>query len=104
MTITATQSNAAENTRVATIGHKDDAAVPAAAAYAVGFTPRHVVVENQTDAIRFEWFEGMTSGHAIKTIATGARTAETSGGVTVGKNTVGFPVLQNKQYRVKVTG
>lgn len=104
MAIIAAQNNAIEITRVATISHKDDAASPAAALYAIGFAPRHVVVENQTDAIRFEWFEGMTNGHALKAVATGARTAETTGGVTVSRNTVSFPVLQNKQYRVKVTG
>ena len=104
MTITATQTNAVENTRLATINHFDDAASPAAASYDVGFRPRYVRVDNVTDRILLEWYEGMTTAHAVKTLAAGTRSLETSGGVTVSGDTIGFAPLQNKQYRVQVVG
>jgi hypothetical protein len=105
MTITATVTPARELTRVTTISHLDDAGSPAAAAYDVGFVPRYIRVENVTDRICNEWMEGMASGHALRTVAAGTRTLETSGGPTLtAVDTVGFPVLQNKQYRVIVQG
>ena len=104
MTITATQTSGAAMLRMANGSHLDSAATPDAASIETGFTPRYVRVENITDRIAFEWFEGMTSGHALKTVAAGTRTAETSGGVTVSGRVFGFPVLQNKQYRWVVFG
>jgi hypothetical protein len=105
MTITATVTPARELTRVATIAHLDAAGSPAAASYDVGFVPRYIRVENYTDRICNEWFSGMTSGHALRSVAAGTRSIETSGGPTVTNNdTVGFPVLQNKQYYVIVMG
>lgn len=104
MAITSTQTDAVDNTRLATINHFDDAASPAAASYDVGFRPRYVRVDNVTDRIMLEWYEGMTSAHAVKTLAAGTRSLETSGGVTVSGGTIGFAPLQNKQYRVQVIG
>lgn len=104
MTITASTKNAIEKTRLATINHLDDAASPAAASYKVGFRPRYVLVDNVTDRVSLVWYDGMTSTHAVKTIAAGTRTLETSGGVTVTGDTIGFAVTQNKQYRVQVMG
>lgn len=104
MPITASVSNAAESTRVATIAHFDDAGAPVAASYKLGFVPRNVLVNNITDSIQFQWMEGMASGHAQQTIATGARSLITTGGVTVAGDTISFPVLQNKQYRVIAIG
>ena len=104
MPITSTVTPAVELTRLTTISHLDDAGSPAAASYTVGFQPRYVRVENATDRVANEWFEGMTSAHAVRTVAAGTRTLETSGGVTVSVNTIGFPVTQNKQYRVIVMG
>ena len=105
MTITASVTPARELTRVVTISHFDDAGSPAAAAYDVGFVPRYIRVENTTDRICNEWFEGMTSGHALRSVAAGTRSIETSGGPTLAAvDNVGFPVLQNKQYRVIVMG
>jgi len=104
MPITATVTNATESTRVATIAHFDDAGAPAAASYDIGFRPRHIRVENVTDRILFEWYEGMTSGHAVQTVAAGTRTAITTGGVTVAGDVIGWPVLQNKQFRVVAIG
>jgi hypothetical protein len=86
------------------ISHLDDAGSPAAASYDLGYVPRYVRVENATDRIANEWFTGMTSTHAVKTVAAGTRTLETSAGVTVVGDTIGFPVLQNKAYRVIAMG
>ena len=105
MAITSTITPAFELTRLTTISHFDDAGSPAAASYDVGYQPRYIRVENVTDRIAFEWFEGMTSTHAVQTVAAGTKTLITSGGVTVGTDgTIGFPVLQNKQFRVVVMG
>ena len=104
MAITSTVTHGVENTRLATISHLDDAGSPAAASYKLGFRPRYVVVDNVTDRTVLQWYEGMNSGHAAKTIAAGTRTLETSGGVTVSGDTIGFAVLQNKTYRVQAMG
>lgn len=105
MAITSTVTPAQELTRLTSISHFDDAGSPAAASYDVGYEPAYIRVENATDRIVNEWFKGMTSTHAVRTVAAGTRTLETSGGVTVGTDgTVGFPVLQNKTYRVVVLG
>ena len=104
MAITSSVTAAVENTKLTTLSHFDDAGSPVAASYRVGFVPRYVKVENATDRILNEWYEGMTSGHAVRTVAAGTRTLETSGGPTVVGDTIGFPVLQNKAYRVQVIG
>ena len=104
MAITSTVVPAQETTRVTSISHLDDAGSPAAASYDLGYTPRYVKVDNVTDRISFEWYTGMTTDHAVKTVAAGTRTLETSGGVTVSGDTIGFAVLQNKTYRVVAMG
>lgn len=104
MTITSNVTNAVENTRTATISHLDDAAAPAAASYKLGFKPRFVRVDNVTDRTVLEWYEGMASGSAAKQVAVGTRTLETSGGVTVSGDVIGFAVAQSKQFRVVAMG
>lgn len=49
----------------------------------LGFDPVYVRVVNLVDRTMMEWFYGMTSGHAIKTVAAGTRTLITSNGITV---------------------
>ena len=44
----------------------------------LGFTPRYVCVENLTDHIKYEWYEGMAAGTTVKTVATGTRTLDTA--------------------------
>lgn len=69
--------------------------------FTTGFRPRKVVVENVTDRIRIEWYEGMADNSCIKTAAAGTRTLETTnGGITVSAN--GFSVLQNATLAVVV--
>ena len=106
MPITSTFAGPAQDNadRLVTISHFDDAGSPAAASYNLGFIPRYVRVDNVTDRILNEWYSGMTSDHAVKTVAAGTRTLETSAGITLSGTTIGFPCLQNKQYRVVAFG
>jgi len=43
-----------------------------------GFTPKKVTMLNTTDATKLEWFSGMPSPSAIKTITAGTQTYETT--------------------------
>ena len=104
MAITSKMTPAIEQTRITAISHMDDAASPAPADYAPGYRAKYVCVDNVTDRIKMEWYEGMADGSAVKTVATGVRTLETTGGITVTGSKVGFPVLQNKQYRAQTLG
>ena len=104
MAIITNATPAIEQTRITTISHMDDAATPEAAKYAIGYLAKYVCVDNVTDRIKFEWYEGMAEGSAIKTVATGVRTLETAGGITVTDKTVGFVVIKDKQYRIKTLG
>ena len=99
MAVTSSTTNAVELTRMATGSYLDDAATPDAASITLGFNPRIVRVENETDRILFEWHEGNDSAKGVKTVAAGTRTLETNGLITVSGDTIGFPVAQNKQYR-----
>jgi hypothetical protein len=104
MAITQSTTNSTETTRFTTVSYLDDAGSPVAASIDLGYVPRYVRVDNVTDRTVLEWYEGMTSTHAAKTVAAGTRTLETSGGVTVSGDTIGFAVTQNKQYRVQAIG
>ena len=84
MTITASQTNSVDRAlRIASGSHTDDAAAPAAIAVTCGFQPRYVRVVNLTTRVEYEFFAGMTATHALKTVAAGTRTAETSAGITL---------------------
>lgn len=51
---------------------------------ATGFTPRYIKVQNVTDRICTEWYEGMAADTCIKTAANGTVTIETTNqGLTV---------------------
>lgn len=41
-----------------------------------GFKPRHVVVFNSTDALKWEWWKGMAATITIKTVTAGTQTAD----------------------------
>ena len=69
-----------------------------------GFKPKYVQFVNATDRITVEHYLGMADDTCVKTAAAGTRTLETSGGVTVSGDTIGFAVLQNKQFRVQALG
>jgi hypothetical protein len=88
-----------ERAQVAQGSYLDDAASPVVAVLTIGFVPRYVEVENDTDRILLQWREGMTADYAIQTAAVGTRTLETSGGITVSGRTISFAPAQSKQYR-----
>lgn len=104
MAITSKFTGGVEQTRMTTISHLDDAAAPAAASYKLGYKPRYICVEQVTDGTKLEWHEGMASPAAVSTAAAGTRTIITTNGVTVAGDTIGFPVAQNKTYRVVALG
>lgn len=82
MTITQHSNGAKGAVVIATGDYLDSAGSPAAAAIACGFIPAYVKLINLTDTLIFEWFDGMTAGHALKTDASGNLTELSSGGFT----------------------
>jgi hypothetical protein len=110
MTITATQTAPSSSGAQFTSGsYFDDAASPVDAVITIGFKPRYVCVDNVTDRIKIEWYQGMseTTNTCVKTAAAGTRTLETTNeGILVGtssftiSNNATLAVLvQNKQLR-----
>ena len=91
----------------ATGSFEDDAGTPAAATITLGFTPRYFRWENSTDRIMHEWYDDMTAGTTVKTVAAGTRTLDTAdAGITVNGALEGTTVtiaaaliLQNKKNR-----
>jgi hypothetical protein len=110
--ITLTETQSSNGTRRYQARHLDDAGAPAAAVFYPGFRPRYVRVTNRTDRIQWEWYEGDTSGHALKTVAAGTRTADTASELVVVTAAGSRPsitlaagvTLQNKQYHIEATG
>ena len=47
----------------------------------VGFAPRMVKIYNMTDAITWEWCEGMAATITLKTLAAGTQTADTNSAI-----------------------
>lgn len=110
MAITQSQQSPSTNgAQFASGSYFDDAASPAAATITIGFKPRYVCVDNVTDRIKIEWYQGMseTSSTCVKTAAAGTRTLETTnGGVaitgttfTISNNATLAVLVQNKQLR-----
>ena len=103
MTFTATQNFGDSVPGMSSGSFRDDAASPAAYTVKLGYAPRHVKVVNLTDRVTFEWFQGMSAGHAYKVDAAGAGTAETANHITVdseeGTITFGSGIVgQNDQF------
>lgn len=82
MSFATTQSNNAGVSNVA-VGRGSGTYTAADFVITLGFKPRYFVIENVTDRVKCEWYEGMASGDYIKTVAAGTRTLETSDGVIV---------------------
>ena len=55
----------------------------------LGFVPRIFRLINVTDRIMYEWYTGMTNPGAVKTVAAGTRTLETTEGPTFGTVALG---------------
>jgi hypothetical protein len=105
MAITSSQSNAQSVTSVAHGYYLDSAASPVALNAAVGFKPRHVVFENLTDRIKYEWYEGMAQNSMLQTVAAGTRTLVVSAAITTsdaGAVLDASLTLQNKQYAYRM--
>ena len=107
-----TQSQASPGSlgaQMATGSYFDDAASPVAAVITIGFKPRYVRVDNVTDRILIEWYQGMseTTDTCIKTAAAGTRTIETTNkgfliaanAFTISNNATLAVLVQNKQLR-----
>lgn len=60
-----------------------DAVAAAATTFNFGFVPDVVRFVNLTDRIQDEWFAGMPAAYALHTVAAGAVTYVTTGGITV---------------------
>ena len=103
MTVTVKKIDGAEITRTTSIAHLSDA-TGAAQTYKLGYAPRYVQVVNATDRITLEWYAGMASDSAIKTVAAGTRTLETSGGVKVAGDVITFTDAQSKQFYITAQG
>jgi hypothetical protein len=54
----------------------------AAGTFYPGFSPRYILVYQETTPAQYEWFEGMTAAYK-KTVAAGTVTTETTNGITV---------------------
>jgi hypothetical protein len=61
----------------------NDAGGAVAVTLTLGFQPRYFRVVNITDRISYEWFEGMTNPGALKQVAAGTGTLETTEAPTV---------------------
>ena len=70
-------------------GKLDSDGSAAAFVVSLGFVPRYFAMHNLTDRISYEWFNGMTNPGALKTVAAGTRTLETTEGPTFGTAAAG---------------
>jgi hypothetical protein len=80
---TNTQDNSASVVNVATGYVVSDSGTAAATVFTLGFTPRVITFVNLTDRITYEWYAGMASGSALKTVAAGTRTLDASSDLVV---------------------
>ena len=106
MAIVQTENSQQGHARLYTVSYSDDAGSPAVATLYPGFKPRYVRVENVTDRIMWEWYEGSAAATCQLTVAAGTRTIITSAGVTVtvtdgARPSLAFPPVQSKVYRVQ---
>lgn len=103
MPVTFKKIDGTELTRTTSIAHKSTDTA-AAQSYKLGYQPAFVQVVNADDRITLEWYVGMASDHAVKTVAAGTRTLETSAGIKVSGDTITFTDVQNKQFYVLAQG
>ena len=88
-TTVSSQSNTDGVPNLAVIQATTDSATAAAATFTVGFAPRRICIENLTDSIRQDWYEGMAAGYAVQTVLNGTRSLSTTTGPTVTSSTGG---------------
>lgn len=49
----------------------------------LGFRPKHVIVVNLTDAMRWEKIDGMTDAQSLKTVTAGTQTTDTTSAIVL---------------------
>ena len=73
-------------TGIATLSATTDSS-SAAGTFYVGFSPRYILVYQQTTPAQYEWHFGMTAAYMKKTVAAGTVTTDTTNGITVAATT-----------------
>lgn len=53
----------------------------------LGWVPRYFCIENLTDRLKQEWYQGMAANNFLETVAAGTRTLETDGQIAVNPTT-----------------
>lgn len=102
MAITASQKDGIDITRMATGSHTDTAASPAAISLSLGFTPRVVIMINETTIQQQTWIDGMGAADAFNAVNNAATQFSKilTGGITVSGGTVTLPApAQNDVVR-----
>jgi len=56
----------------------------------LGFIPAHVMVYNETDALRWEKIYDQVDANTIKTVTAGTQTTDTSSAIVIGNDTNGI--------------
>ena len=87
MTVTQTQSMQPASVRNVAVGRYLDDGSAAAITITVGFTPRYILVMNETSRNEIMWFEGMGDATGIRRVAAGTATLISGLGITVSGNT-----------------
>lgn len=103
MAIVTQKNDGVEITRNTTIAHKSDVTA-AERSFKLGYKPTYVQVVNVDDKETLEWYVGMASDSAVKTVAAGTRTLVASAGIKVKGDTISFTDVQNKQFYVRAQG
>jgi hypothetical protein len=49
----------------------------------LGFVPLHIIVYNETDALRWEKFDPMVAANTIKTVTAGTQTTDTTSAIVI---------------------
>lgn len=84
-----------------------DGAAATGKKYVVGFSPRIIRFKNITDLVFYEWFLGMDSPAALKTVATGRITLEAAEGITAEEDGFTIPasiLLASKTFVWEAVG
>lgn len=66
-----------------------DAGAAADTTFNCGFVPRYIEWVDNTNRITLQWYEGMASNSAIRTVAAGTRTLDVASGITPGTTAAG---------------
>lgn len=103
MAIVTQKNDGVELTRTTSIAHKSDV-TGVARSFKLGYKPSFVQVVNADDRETLEWYAGMASDSAVKTVAAGTRTLIISAGIKVSGDTITFSDVQNKQFYVRAQG